>query len=377
MQRKGMGFALILITMILLCMSSASALSQQDWNQQCINKTTGTTTLYQLDESGNPVAIGSIPGGTYVKQTGYYAAGNMWSISYYSGGGTASGMIDASSLTIAVTSVSVDGGDVETVPEALAGNWEAIAAYLNGMYSNQTFYSTGSGVRVEREAGYSDEENGYVDKPIPASEIMAVPAELQKIVQLGSYWTIIRENGEEKRVETSGINFSDEIEFNQQIAVIHATRTGVATMHTQPTIKSGVLGKIGTGTVVAVLKRGHKYSRIFVDGKVGCVLNDTLVYLPRYAFPLEEGVITYKGRKIRGEDINVRGGASAKSRVLEAWPTGLVVQVWAKDGDFYEIEAYGMRAFINQKFLTLNSEGGSTLEGRFYESAAMEPADGT
>ncbi|MBQ8161962.1 MAG: hypothetical protein IJ083_14645 [Clostridia bacterium] len=359
------GTLLCLCLLLMLLATSALAMSQTEWNQQCTNKIAWETTVY--DEDGN--AKGTIPGGSYVITGGYNAATGRWRVTYYSGGGTASGFVDGSSVTVAIASVRVDDGTVETIPEALSGNYSAIASYLNTQYSDRTFTASGSSIHVVKEEGADD--SGAARRTPQITNIMPVPEELLGVKELGSIYSLVTEDGVDRRVLTSTIPFSDELPPSKQIAMISATRTGVATMHTQPKAKSSVLDKLTTGLIVGVIKPGKSYTRIFANGKVGCVLTETLVTLDVDAEPLGYGIITVKGKVAKGDWVNVRGGPSAKSRIVDSWYCGTEVTVWAHENSFYEIEAKGLRVYINDKFLTMQDEAPDYAS----PEAEEEPAD--
>ena len=343
-------FFCVLICLVFMA-AMALAMSQSEWDSQCINKTTGSTTVYGSTARDSVVA--TLSGGSYVKQSGFDPESNLWHISFYQNGSVSSGYVESGSLTVAMATVSVDGGSMENIPESMAGNYEAIAEYLNSQYSDRVFSAGGSGVHVEYLNKDADDGEVKRQVTIKQSEIIPVPENLQNIVQLGSKWTIVRDGEENKVVETASISFSEKVKAKDQLAVIYASRKGEVTMHTQPRVNSSVLCKIPTGTVVAVLKKGNNYTRIFYDGMVGCVLSTTIRTLDMTKEPVGTGILTYDGRVIRGQDINVRSGPSGQARILESWVTGTEVQVWSHQKSFYEIEYQGIRVYVNDRFLTV------------------------
>ena len=351
MNKSGIGLLLVLVLFISM-LGVAHGMTQSEWDMQCINKTISSeVTVYSSNSMDSDA--GTLASGSYVKTSGFDPSTSLWEISYFQDGSVKIGYVASTDITVAVSSVTVDDGSVENIPDSIAGNREAIVSYLNSQYSDRVYSLHGNSIHVEAAVSQAGGEAELPQQPVvDAGEIMPVPDELQPIVQLGSKWTVILDGDAEKTVETSTISFSDTVRAREQLAVINAPRKGEVVMHAQPKSSSSVLGSVPTGSVVGVIKKGTNYSRIYYNGKVGCVLADTLNTLNMNREPLGAGILTRDGKVVMGEAVDILAGASKDARVVVSLPVGTEVVVWTKVRAYYEIEVLGMRLYVHGDSLT-------------------------
>ena len=187
--------------------------------------------------------------------------------------------------------------------------------------------------------------------------LASAPGVPVEIVILGTVTSLVRTDGLTREVPTSELVFGENVPLEQHVAVVRATRTGQATMHSVKSVKSyTVMYKVPCGTLVGVVKAGPKYTRIVYKGKVGYVLSAALQYLSPASVPLGRGVLSLRGRATGKTEINIRGSGSANSRIITAWKTASEVLVWEKVKDFYEVEFQGVRGWVREKFITCGFE---------------------
>ena len=179
------------------------------------------------------------------------------------------------------------------------------------------------------------------------------PGKAVELETLGTVTSLVRVDGQTREIPTAELVFGENVPMEKRVAVVRATRTGQATMHSVKSVKSyTVMYKVPCGTIVGVVKTGSKYTRIVYKGKLGYVLTAALEYLSPASTPLGRGTISLYGKATGKTEINIRGSGSHYSRIITSWKTASEVLVWAKEKDFYEVEFNGVRGWVQEKFLT-------------------------
>lgn len=93
---------------------------------------------------------------------------------------------------------------------------------------------------------------------------------------------------------------------------------------------------------------------------------DTFGYVDREAVDLLDpsredfrtGLVSINGRTAGTFPVNVRRDPSPKGKTIGEWKPGTPVAVAGREGEFYLVEAKGLRGWVHEKFLTL--EGGAS-----------------
>ena len=173
-----------------------------------------------------------------------------------------------------------------------------------------------------------------------------------RVIMLGSFRSLVNINGAQQTVDTGLIDFGTEVPYEEQLATINAPKTGKCTLLAEAKKGAAKLGTLKHGTIVGVIRTGKTYTRIFANGMEGVVTNASIKTLTRGSTPIGNGVLTYNGQIDNSKQINIRAKASTSAKVFDHWISGTEVTIWDKNGSFYEIEANGIRAFVNEKFLT-------------------------
>lgn len=420
--------SLFIALALMLQMTGALAVNEAEWNAQCVNKTIQETPVYAKVADGESVT--SLPAGTYVLTHDYDVMSGRWNIRYLEDGAEHEGYVSGTDLTIAVATVILEDGSIETIPEALMGQAEGIAAFLNERYSDRHFEAKNGEILVtdapedaeaaaekqdsedeepaEAEADETAEENQDVNAiPTPApeentvskvitfsaateapakaekpaaTEVPAVkesmptepvkaaatatpvptalpadqyevPDALKNVVMIGTNTCLVSDNGELNSVKTSSIRFSDNAKKNKMVAYARATADGYVLLLAEPNPRSRVIGYLKTGTIVGIVKAGSNYSRVYVDGVVGCVKTNMLASITVDKKPKGKGILTAGGAIEPSLTVNVLS-ASSKSYIVDALPCGLQVDIWDKKGSSYQIEANGLRVWVHQTNLT-------------------------
>lgn len=398
----------LLVLCLILQVSGALAMTQEEWNAQCVNKTITETNVYA--KAGDQQEASVLAAGVYVQTHAYDPVSGRWNIHYLEDGEVKEGFVSAVDLTIAVASVTLQDGSTETVPEAIEHDPENVASYLNMRYSdrhfsveNGTIVVSGNQEAADAQSDENNEEPSEEDDAQEAAETVAdsteepvqtpapiatpaveaptqeptatpvpaptalpadqfeVPEELKSVALIGTNRCLLQENGELKSVKTNSVHFGDTTKKNKMVAFARANADGYVQLLAEPQPRSRVIGYLKTGTLVGVIKAGSNYTRVFVDGVVGCVKNNMIGYVTVDKKPMNTGVLTAGGVIDPATTINVLS-ASSKSYLVDALPCGLKVDVWEKKGSYYEIEANGLRVWVHQTNLTLKASMDGMVE---------------
>lgn len=342
----------------------ASAVTQKEWNQQCRMKTSGTVTIYSTQQSDSSSGVmatgtdidmwesGSLPAGTYIKINSYDGQLNMWEISYLKNGNVASAFIREYRIALAVANVSIDDGTTIDVPEALLEDKAALYRYLAKEMPGYTFSEIEGSSVIHKEK--SNGADGYGDG-------LSEWERLQRAAERAAELLNVDENGLPR-------------------ALIYAPRTGSASLRDKASGKGKVIEKYKDGTIVSIVEEGSKFTQVLVDGKAGYIINSALEKLDPEQHPIGEGVLHYKGKTTGRNNINLRCDGTGKGRKIDTWPTGTEVIVWSvtEDEKWYEVQANGMRLYVEAQYLDIilnyeyDENGELILEGG---DAAEEPAE--
>lgn len=81
-----------------------------------------------------------------------------------------------------------------------------------------------------------------------------------------------------------------------------------------------------------------------------------------------KGVISVKGRTNGREKVNIRAGASKKTKLVKEVYTGTYVNILGEEGDFYHISFSDKEGYVHKDFLTLVNSEASTERKTIYYS---------
>ena len=154
----------------------------------------------------------------------------------------------------------------------------------------------------------------------------------------------------------------------RRYGIINAKRTGYATMHTRPKVKSDVVGRCTTNRVVLVLNVGKGYTKVWCEGNVGYVKTASLLFLPPADAGTAQALMSYKGRTNSRNTINIRQNGKSTSRILGDIACGAQLTVFSTSEDgWVEVEVNGWRAWVQGQYVTYLTEDTTSI------SAEAEP----
>lgn len=366
---------------MLLLTPRGIAITEQEWNEGCWDKTSRTIQLYEIRYGDNneviSLPIGTLESGVYIRSGEIDTVNGWMQLRFYRNGSIHSGWMKMYNNDIVSTSTNIiiDDGTCTQVPEALANNPAALLKHLqkiapsgvtyslipdtnkvhaegkapviqDGAYADGRTLSQGNNVSAVMNSSTPNVKNTAKD-----SITVRYGDEPVLLVRLGVATSAVLRNGEEQVVKTSELDFGSTAEKEKQMAVIHAPKTGKCTLRAKASDSGKALQKCKAGTVVMVLEYGRNFCKISDDGNVGYVQTDCLKW---YDAETEgTGLLSYNGRTTGSTTINVRNTSSGDSAKIAEWPTGTEAEVFGLENGWYEIEYHGIHGFVMEKYLTL------------------------
>lgn len=310
--------ALLLLTAVLLMTFPALAEgAQEEWNARCNWAIDHDTPLYsaalKADVSNATdlyefTAAGMLPADTPVRIRS--TSGAMREILYWDGG-ECTGWVESSAVRWIAGNPSA--AESASIPDMdFTDAWKALPVTLN--------------------LGEGNSE----------------PVTLQ---QLGAARSIVHNGAEFKAVPTEDLYWESEADAEHRLAIIHAPKTGKATLRASASSKAKSLGQCEAGRVVIVLKVGSTFSRVLYDGQEGCVLTDALLFTA--SVPEKEhatATLCYNGRTDTAATISVYADQSTQRKIGQ-WRVGNEVVVVSESGDWREVEIDGWHGWVKADFL--------------------------
>lgn len=347
-------FAVLLTVACVLLAGAALAQSQTSWNQACTKKVIASATAYSWNaETGTLSASGTVPAGSYIKQSSedeVSRAQGVVRVSWCTAdGSTHSGYIYPSVITSATASVTLNNGKSANVPEALLSDTTELYKYLWKNYEAEMRVAPDAGKDVAAAAAKANESGFSVAFTDIEGKLRFV-----SVRSLGLVSTDIILDNEPCSVSTADLQWTTEAAPECSLGVIFAPRTGKASMYAKKDTNSTVIKKCQAGKIVFVLNKGERYARIWYDGQIGYMPVSTLkFYGPASSDDALTAILSYKGKTNGRAKVNVRQEASAKSRVVCTPVTGTQVDVVALDGTWAQIDVNGYHGYIQTKFIQM------------------------
>lgn len=176
-----------------------------------------------------------------------------------------------------------------------------------------------------------------------------------RLVQLGVHESVVKLQGEEITVPTRFLTFGENKDDARRIGVVHAPRTGEASMREAEGSKAAVTEKAKTGRIAAVLQYdGGTYTKILYDGEEGYIRTDCLIFHSGEEAPIGTGTLHVKGATDGAKTVTIRSTASTSQAKVTTLPTGTVVKVYGRDDGWYTVEYDGWFGYVQEQYLNMD-----------------------
>ena len=132
-------------------------------------------------------------------------------------------------------------------------------------------------------------------------------------------------------------------------------------------------GSVPACAVVPVLGEEGDRWMVMLGEKRGYVAKADVEILEPLAGEILHGTISVKGNTSGRAQVKLRFGPSEKEKVMEQWKTGTPVTLLRREGEFWQVEARGLRLWVNGNYLI--SEETEILPPAEPDPAAAEEAE--
>ena len=176
-----------------------------------------------------------------------------------------------------------------------------------------------------------------------------------QIVKMGIHETVVKLQGNEITVPTKYLTFGEDVDAKHRIGLVYAPRSGEASMRAEEGSKAAVVETAKTGRLVAVLQYDNgNYTKILYDGEEGYIRTDCLIFFSGEEAALGTGTIHIKGATDGSKTVTMRASESNSQAKVTTLPTGTVVTVFEKDGEWYAVEYDGWYGYIQAQNLEMD-----------------------
>lgn len=344
--------ALLMIFMLLPLSAGASyVVDETTFNKTCYWRMTRSAPLYLMQPwhvDGEVIytfePIGTLSNGkciSVVQTRDDKAQVYFWS------GGQKTGWIDKGTYTSNALTIYSTSGETARIPGMAWGDETAVRYNLgSGGYSEAQIQGFLEGMR-QGLRGQKD-ENGQIvivkEEPLTPPVITMKVEEADKEVEMvlpGVVNSTILLEGEENIVPTVSLSW-DAGEAEHSLARVYAPKNGVASVYARDEGKGGVIKKFKTGSIVLVLGKSGKYTKVFAEGTVGYVITSALEFW--------DPVTDAQEVKLTGRAY-LRLVARESGHRLAELPEGAVVYLIEKAKQWAQVEYQGFVGYVEVKRL--------------------------
>lgn len=337
---------LMLLVLLPITASAGYIVNEATFNKTCKYHMTSASTLYRgtFHPDGKLgyytfEAIGTLPAGKYVSVL--YTYEDKTEVFYWNGG-EKSAWIDDGTYIRATRTICATNGMKTSIPSLAWGDEAAVRYILSEFLSPEDVQSYIDGMK--QGLGTEKDEHGEIvivkQEPLAPPEITRKQegAEDAKVELLlpGAAQSTVKLGGKEVAIPTAELSWAlDGAEH--PLAIVYAPKNGVASAYARDNGRGGVIKKLKAGSVVLVLGRSDKYTKVYGEGTVGYVITSALSFCSPCESAEEATLLSKANLRLTDRD-NGR-------RLLEL-PEGARVLVLSEDGTWAQVEYEGFVGYV-------------------------------
>ena len=156
---------------------------------------------------------------------------------------------------------------------------------------------------------------------------------LVEIHEKGNEWSKVTVNGKSGYMMTRYLSNSE-----KNVTATVRTNTGIGlNLREEPSLSGTILTSYKPGTQVTVLQKGHSWSRVQVDGKMGFMSTAYLNFGGSQNTSVAGKVAVVNNPKAT-QVLNLRETASLDARVLSYYRNGAKVTILSSTGAWYKVK---------------------------------------
>lgn len=361
----------VLLFVLLFCFlpltaGAYSITDEASFNKLCKWRMKTDATLYerinQSDENGIEKGwvfepIGTLAAGKWVSSLA--EMDGKYHIFYWNGG-RRDAYVDAGTFTGHIRTITSTTGKKYNVSSLAWGDDEVVRYVISEFYSQTEVQQFIDGMhremkgldpvtgteKVNKGSGSSSGKKKASPTPIPLEKPVIIwkqegKSQPVEVKQAGVGQCIVLVNGKEETAATTQLFLENE-ETAVSLARVFAPRTGKATLYARENGKGGALKKLDAGTVLLVLEKGEKYTRVYAGQTTGFVLTDAL--------QTEAARETWETAETRSS-VNFRLENKKDGHRMRVLKKGTEVTLFSRRGEWAEIEVNGQKGYVMTKFL--------------------------
>lgn len=116
------------------------------------------------------------------------------------------------------------------------------------------------------------------------------------------------------------------------------------------------IGRVASCRILPVLREEVERLLVEMDGTRGYILKDQAELIDPLEGEIRRGVISVNGSTSGRATVKMRFGPSEKHRIIANWKTGTEVTLLGKENDFWQVEAKGLRVWVQENYVTIGDE---------------------
>ena len=157
--------------------------------------------------------------------------------------------------------------------------------------------------------------------------------------------------GENVTVPTSELIFADGVDAAKHVAVVHAPRSGEATLRAKASGTAEKIATAKTGRIVAVLEyTGSTYTKILYDGEEGYIRTDCLIFHNGRESAIGSAVLTGM------DSVALYSTESSSTAKVGTWDQGTSVTVYERKSGWCTVEIDGWYGYVQDKYADMVTE---------------------
>lgn len=354
-----------LAALLILLPVWALAQSRTDFELSCSYMTGQEAVIYSVThreaekdmQLAEYTPVTTLAAHTFIRLTGAVDEANglreCW---YYSQNSAKKGWIAAEAAVPATKLIYLENGSTVRISDALLKDEAALTEYFARCYPGMLYGLTPS--PTPTPAPTPTPSPVVPDVWVSAAESAMVQENVGvKLIRLGLSESSVMDCAFEIfTIPTDQLILAEGVDAAHWIAVIHAPRTGTASLRAEASSNGKKLDDCATGRIVRVLEYGKEFTRVCYEEQEGYVLTDALLFFPGGQESIGHGILHMKNQTDGKNRINIRTTMSPSSAKVGEWPSGLSVTVLEEKGDWFAIEYDGWFGYVHQQYLNLEKE---------------------
>ena len=165
----------------------------------------------------------------------------------------------------------------------------------------------------------------------------------------GTAYFVVEAGEETEQIPATEVFWETDAPDDKRLAVVN--KKSGATLKNSAGKKTA---RLPACSILPVISLGSKNAKVIYNGKTGFVSLSDVDLTGFVSEIIGSGTITLNGNASGRAEIKIRYAGSSSGKVVDNWKTGTKVTVLDEKNGFCQIEAKGLRVWVQDKYLTLD-----------------------